>query len=139
MCEHLCLLTQNTEKNGLGYRCGCEVGYYLRDDRMECSPVKEFLMYSQQKFIKGQVGPRGWEAGRVTSINVTIALMTLEWFLTGVIYDTQRSMTGQLTARWPATRKIMFIICFPFTKVATIDAVSVRTHPDVSWTRFVSQ
>ena len=56
MCEHLCLLTRNTEDTGLGYRCGCEVGFKLRDDKMECAPVKEFLMYSQQKFIKGQVG-----------------------------------------------------------------------------------
>ena len=56
MCMQFCLLTRNTENTGLGYRCGCQVGYTLRDDKMECSPVKEFLMYSQQKFIKGQVG-----------------------------------------------------------------------------------
>lgn len=63
MCEHLCLLTRNTEDTGLGYRCGCQVGHHLRPDKMECEQVKEFLMYSQQKFIKGQVsgvyGPVG--------------------------------------------------------------------------------
>ncbi|XP_037092504.1 low-density lipoprotein receptor-related protein 2-like [Pollicipes pollicipes] len=55
MCEHLCLLTRNTEGTGLGHRCACQVGYYLRADKMGCAPVQEFLMYSQQRFIKGQV------------------------------------------------------------------------------------
>ena len=54
-CQHLCIVSQRSDGQGLGFRCACNVGYRLADDRMWCSPVEDFLMYSQQKFIKGRV------------------------------------------------------------------------------------
>ena len=54
-CEHLCILTARTEQGGLGYKCACKIGYKLHTDQKQCFRIKEFLMYSQQKFIKGKV------------------------------------------------------------------------------------
>ncbi|CAL4174127.1 unnamed protein product, partial [Meganyctiphanes norvegica] len=52
-CDHMCIITHGS--SGLGYRCACDIGYSLGPDQKQCSMVTEFLMYSQQKFIKGQV------------------------------------------------------------------------------------
>lgn len=54
-CEHMCVLTRNGFKNSfaLGYRCACDIGYQLADDLKKCVRVEEFLMYSQQKFVRG--------------------------------------------------------------------------------------
>nr|XP_045622888.1 low-density lipoprotein receptor-related protein 2-like isoform X5 [Procambarus clarkii] len=52
-CDHMCIVTHAS--TGLGYRCACDIGYRLNNDQQKCSMVTEFLMYSQQKFIKGQV------------------------------------------------------------------------------------
>ena len=38
-----------------GYKCACDIGYRLKKDRKGCLRVTDFLMYSQQKFIKGKV------------------------------------------------------------------------------------
>ena len=60
-CEHLCIVTSTTTdgdigtKPSLGYKCACDLGFKLKPDRKGCIRVKEFLMYSQQKFIKGKV------------------------------------------------------------------------------------
>ena len=54
-CEHLCILTSRTEEGGLGYKCACRIGYKLNKNQRQCSRLEEFLMYSQQKFIKGKV------------------------------------------------------------------------------------
>lgn len=58
-CEHLCIVTSTTPELGsepsLGYKCACDIGYRLKPNRKGCIRVTEFLMYSQQKFIKGKV------------------------------------------------------------------------------------
>ena len=38
-----------------GFKCACDIGYQLKSDRKGCIRISEFLMYSQQKFIKGKV------------------------------------------------------------------------------------
>lgn len=38
-----------------GYRCACSIGYQLKLDEQGCDLVEDFLMYSQQRFIKGKV------------------------------------------------------------------------------------
>ncbi|MCL4126473.1 UNVERIFIED_CONTAM: hypothetical protein GTU68_065881, partial [Idotea baltica] len=53
-CDHMCILT-HTPDDEIGYRCACDIGYQLNSDQKQCTMVKEFLLYSQQKFIKGQV------------------------------------------------------------------------------------
>ena len=50
-----CILTARTEEGGLGYKCACKIGYKLKTDQKQCTRLTEFLMYSQQKFIKGKV------------------------------------------------------------------------------------
>ncbi|XP_063861273.1 low-density lipoprotein receptor-related protein 2-like isoform X3 [Scylla paramamosain] len=52
-CDHMCIVTHGS--TNLGFRCACDIGYRLNEDQKSCSMVTEFLMYSQQKFIKGQV------------------------------------------------------------------------------------
>lgn len=52
-CEHMCIITRTP--SGLGYRCACKIGYRLNSDEMTCDLVHDFLMYSQQRFIKGKV------------------------------------------------------------------------------------
>lgn len=52
-CQHMCIIT-NTGGN-LGYRCACNIGWRLTSDERTCDLVQEFLMYSQQRFIKGKV------------------------------------------------------------------------------------
>lgn len=56
-CEHMCVLTRNGDKTSfaLGYRCACDIGYQLKADLKTCEKVEEFLMYSQQKFVRGLV------------------------------------------------------------------------------------
>ncbi|KAK2724586.1 hypothetical protein QYM36_001171, partial [Artemia franciscana] len=54
-CQHMCIVTQSASAGELGFRCACNTGYRLQDDQKWCAPVDEFLMYSQQKFIKGRV------------------------------------------------------------------------------------
>ncbi|XP_063382257.1 low-density lipoprotein receptor-related protein 2 isoform X1 [Cydia fagiglandana] len=53
-CAHLCIVTA-LQNGGLGYRCACNIGYKLETDLRSCDIVSEFLMYSQQRFIKGKV------------------------------------------------------------------------------------
>ena len=52
-CQHMCLVTATSA--GLGYKCACKLGYKLSPNRQDCLRIYEFLMYSQQKFIKGKV------------------------------------------------------------------------------------
>ena len=53
-CHQLCLVTNEAEDR-LGFKCACKIGYKLHSDRQSCVRIDEFLMYSQQKFIKGKV------------------------------------------------------------------------------------
>lgn len=53
-CSQMCIVTA-LQNGGLGYRCACNIGYSLETDLRNCDIVKEFLMYSQQRFIKGKV------------------------------------------------------------------------------------
>nr|CAH7742116.1 unnamed protein product [Callosobruchus chinensis] len=52
-CQHMCVVTNSGA--GLGYRCACNVGWRLTSDERTCELVSDFLMYSQQRFIKGKV------------------------------------------------------------------------------------
>ncbi|XP_015791351.1 low-density lipoprotein receptor-related protein 2 [Tetranychus urticae] len=56
-CQHMCVLTRiegdQQDDFTLGYRCACETGYELAPNQKSCTPVKEFLLYSQQKFVHG--------------------------------------------------------------------------------------
>ncbi|CAH0730104.1 unnamed protein product, partial [Brenthis ino] len=53
-CSQMCIVTA-LQNGGLGYRCACNIGYRLETDLRNCDIVSEFLMYSQQRFIKGKV------------------------------------------------------------------------------------
>ncbi|XP_044735048.1 low-density lipoprotein receptor-related protein 2-like [Chrysoperla carnea] len=52
-CQHMCILTHATVD--LGYRCACNIGWELALDKRTCSPIQEFLLYAEQKFIKGKI------------------------------------------------------------------------------------
>ncbi|KAF2885872.1 hypothetical protein ILUMI_20301, partial [Ignelater luminosus] len=52
-CHHMCIVTYTV--SGLGYRCACHIGWKLLSDERNCDLVDVFLMYSQQRFIKGKV------------------------------------------------------------------------------------
>lgn len=52
-CQHMCIVTNAQEM--LGYRCACNIGWKLTQDERNCDLVQDFLMYSQQRFIKGKV------------------------------------------------------------------------------------
>lgn len=55
-CNHMCIVTAvKGAPTGLGYRCACSTGFQLQTDLKNCKLVREFLMYSQQRFIKGKV------------------------------------------------------------------------------------
>lgn len=55
-CAQLCIVTAvKGAPTGLGYRCACHTGWQLYGDLRNCQLVQEFLMYSQQRFIKGKV------------------------------------------------------------------------------------
>lgn len=60
-CDHLCIVTATSDDplgasdGQLGYKCACKIGYKLKSDRKGCERINTFLMYSQQKFIKGKV------------------------------------------------------------------------------------
>ncbi|RVE42510.1 hypothetical protein evm_012839, partial [Chilo suppressalis] len=53
-CAQMCIVSALPD-GGLGYRCACNIGYRLEQDLRNCDIVQEFLMYSQQRFIKGKV------------------------------------------------------------------------------------
>ncbi|RWS22675.1 low-density lipoprotein receptor-related protein 2-like protein, partial [Leptotrombidium deliense] len=54
-CLHMCVVTRNGNNKDftLGYRCVCEIGYQLTSNGKSCKPVEDFLLYSQQKFVRG--------------------------------------------------------------------------------------
>lgn len=52
-CQHMCVVTSSSPT--LGYRCACNIGWKLNSDERTCDLVSDFLMYSQQRFIKGKV------------------------------------------------------------------------------------
>ncbi|XP_070148921.1 low-density lipoprotein receptor-related protein 2 [Polyergus mexicanus] len=55
-CQHMCIVTASSDQsNRLGYRCACHIGWRLASDMRNCNLVQEFLMYSQQRFIKGRI------------------------------------------------------------------------------------
>ncbi|KAF7989294.1 hypothetical protein HCN44_007968 [Aphidius gifuensis] len=55
-CQHMCIITApGGRENGLAYRCACNIGWKLSADLRNCNRVQEFLMYSQQRFIKGRI------------------------------------------------------------------------------------
>ncbi|XP_046609747.1 low-density lipoprotein receptor-related protein 2 isoform X1 [Neodiprion virginianus] len=55
-CQHMCIVTAaGGRESGLGYRCACDIGWKLSKDLRNCNLVQDFLMYSQQRFIKGRV------------------------------------------------------------------------------------
>nr|CAD7197742.1 unnamed protein product [Timema douglasi] len=54
-CMHMCIITAGDSFGILGYRCACYIGWRLALDQRNCDMVSEFLMYSQQRFIKGRV------------------------------------------------------------------------------------
>lgn len=55
-CQHMCIVTAGTHGLGsIGYRCACSVGWRLASDLHNCNLVEQFLLYSQQRFIKGRV------------------------------------------------------------------------------------
>lgn len=55
-CQQMCIVTAvKGAPTGLGYRCACHTGYQLASDLRNCYLVQQFLMYSQQRFIKGKV------------------------------------------------------------------------------------
>lgn len=55
-CQHMCIVTAvKGAPTGLGFRCACQIGYQLTESLRDCTLVEEFLMYSQQRFIKGKV------------------------------------------------------------------------------------
>lgn len=55
-CQHMCIVTAVVgAPTGLGFRCACHTGYQLASDLRNCYLVHQFLMYSQQRFIKGKV------------------------------------------------------------------------------------
>lgn len=53
-CAQMCIVTA-IQGAGLGFRCACNIGWRLEPDLNNCALVREFLMYSQQRFIKGKV------------------------------------------------------------------------------------
>ncbi len=52
-CDQLCILTQ--ENDALAYVCACHLGWQLAEDRKQCNRAYEFLIFTQHKFVKGQV------------------------------------------------------------------------------------
>ncbi|XP_055683188.1 low-density lipoprotein receptor-related protein 2 [Lutzomyia longipalpis] len=55
-CAQMCIVTAvKGAPTGLGYRCACHTGWQLAGDLRNCHLVQQFLMYSQQRFIKGKV------------------------------------------------------------------------------------
>lgn len=54
-CDHLCILTQESGLDVLGYSCACNIGWQLGEDRRQCNRAYDFLIFTQHKFVKGQV------------------------------------------------------------------------------------
>ncbi|XP_023703710.1 low-density lipoprotein receptor-related protein 2 [Cryptotermes secundus] len=54
-CDQMCIVTVGDGAGMLGYRCACNIGWMLGSDQRRCNLIEEFLMYSQQRFIKGRV------------------------------------------------------------------------------------
>lgn len=54
-CQHMCVITRNGDNSSfqLGFRCVCNIGYQLASNQKSCQKVEDFLLYSQQKFVRG--------------------------------------------------------------------------------------
>ena len=108
-CQHMCIVSQREAGNGLGFRCACNIGFKLHPNRMDCSPVEDFLMYSQQKFIKGRVilpVSEGFDDAIVPIVSRTARFVGLDFdsyddyiyysdVILDVIYRIRRNGTGR--------------------------------------------
>lgn len=56
-CQHLCILTRNGDDHtfALGFRCACNIGFQLAPNGKSCLRIESFLLYSQQKFVRGVI------------------------------------------------------------------------------------
>jgi low density lipoprotein-related protein 2 len=65
-CDQMCIVTEvdssdNVEvdvlraKTQTGFECACRIGWQLDEKKKNCNRIYEFLIYSQHKFVKGQV------------------------------------------------------------------------------------
>ncbi|XP_015367402.1 PREDICTED: low-density lipoprotein receptor-related protein 2-like [Diuraphis noxia] len=54
-CQHMCNESISGSDGLLAYSCSCNIGYHLAEDMHNCVLVEEFLLYSDDKFIKGKV------------------------------------------------------------------------------------
>uniref|UniRef100_A0A8C9SXP4 Low-density lipoprotein receptor-related protein 2 n=1 Tax=Scleropages formosus TaxID=113540 RepID=A0A8C9SXP4_SCLFO len=52
-CEHICVLSHQTDNDGLGYRCRCQLGYDLHADGKRCMAVRQFLLFTCQLAVRG--------------------------------------------------------------------------------------
>ncbi|XP_022692321.1 low-density lipoprotein receptor-related protein 2-like isoform X2 [Varroa jacobsoni] len=54
-CQHMCIVVRGTGAGNysLGYKCVCNTGYELTNDGRNCKKVDTFLLYSQQKSVRG--------------------------------------------------------------------------------------
>jgi len=53
-CQYLCVLVAPTQSTtGYTYRCACPIGKQLDKNLRSCIPVEEYLIYSQQNYIRG--------------------------------------------------------------------------------------
>lgn len=54
-CQHMCLIRQQPNNAGIGYRCVCNTGYELKADGRSCDQLTEFIIYSSQSAVRGVV------------------------------------------------------------------------------------
>ncbi|UYV70471.1 hypothetical protein LAZ67_7003153 [Cordylochernes scorpioides] len=52
-CQHMCVVTRSADGFGIGYSCVCNIGYELAPNERACIRVEEFLLYAQQKLVRG--------------------------------------------------------------------------------------
>ncbi|XP_055342132.1 low-density lipoprotein receptor-related protein 2-like [Paramacrobiotus metropolitanus] len=54
-CSHLCIIRQQANNLGVGYRCACNIGYQLQPNGKSCERLSSYLIYSSQSAIRGVV------------------------------------------------------------------------------------
>ncbi|XP_022104410.1 low-density lipoprotein receptor-related protein 2-like isoform X2 [Acanthaster planci] len=52
-CQHLCVVTRQSDNQGIGYQCKCDIGYKLNEDSANCTRVTSFLLVHYDRLYRG--------------------------------------------------------------------------------------
>ncbi|XP_067141896.1 low-density lipoprotein receptor-related protein 2 isoform X5 [Centruroides vittatus] len=86
-CQHMCVVTRAADGFGIAYSCVCNIGYELAPNEQACKRVEQFLLYAQQKLVRGTL--MNFKTTRCTDAMVPIVSKSARFV--GLDFDARRN------------------------------------------------